>query len=189
MGDEKDAAFLAWLEKEGARFPSIEWPSDKTESGIRGAVAKEDIETNQNMIEIPKHLIISPPIVYADKDIGSILEECADVIYGDLIPAVYLMHEKIKGKDSFYYPFIQILPNPGNVSEWTDDELSWLQDDKMIILAKRRRLQIKHVYRKCIGSLYERYPDIFPIDKYTEELFSFAWNSVQARAFGRRLPW
>lgn len=40
---DKDAAFLSWLEAEGASFPSIEWPSSKTESGIRGAIAKEDI--------------------------------------------------------------------------------------------------------------------------------------------------
>ena len=45
------------------------------------------------------------------------------------------------------------------------------------------------MYRKSIYELNKRYPDLFPLDKFTEELFSFGWNTVQARAFGRRLPW
>jgi hypothetical protein len=30
---------------------------------------------------------------------------------------------------------------------------------------------------------------LFPLASYTFELFSFSWNTIQARAFGRRLPW
>ena len=41
--DDYDAAFLEWLGFHGARFPSIEWPSNQTDSGIRGAIAKADI--------------------------------------------------------------------------------------------------------------------------------------------------
>jgi hypothetical protein len=37
--------------------------------------------------------------------------------------------------------------------------------------------------------LIRRHPDVFPAATFTEELFSFCWNTVQARAFGRRLPW
>jgi hypothetical protein len=37
--------------------------------------------------------------------------------------------------------------------------------------------------------LCKRHPDLFPESQYTADLFSFAYNSVVARAFGRRLPW
>lgn len=41
----KDRIFLAWLRVNGARFDSVDWPSCKTESGVRGAVARADIAT------------------------------------------------------------------------------------------------------------------------------------------------
>lgn len=37
--------------------------------------------------------------------------------------------------------------------------------------------------------LHNRYPDKFPKDEFTYERFKFSFNSVQARAFGRRIPW
>ncbi len=45
------------------------------------------------------------------------------------------------------------------------------------------------MYEKSIVGLSERFPDTFPLAEFTLESFKFAWNSVQARAFGRRLPW
>lgn len=124
---EKRKIFLRWLIDNGAKFPKIQWPSLETESGIRGAIATSMIATDEHMIEIPMHLMISPPIIFRDREIGSILYEMRDVLYGDLILCVYMMHEMSKGKDSFYHPFLNILPEPGNVSEWLDSELSLFQ--------------------------------------------------------------
>ena len=45
------------------------------------------------------------------------------------------------------------------------------------------------MYSRCITPLSKRYPDKFPMEEFTFERFKFSWNSVQARAFGRRLPW
>lgn len=39
---QRDAAFLAWLRENGARFDRVDWPST-TEWGTRGAVARRDI--------------------------------------------------------------------------------------------------------------------------------------------------
>jgi hypothetical protein len=35
----------------------------------------------------------------------------------------------------------------------------------------------------------EHYPTLFPFDEYSFPLFKFAYNTIQARAFGKRLPW
>jgi hypothetical protein len=45
------------------------------------------------------------------------------------------------------------------------------------------------MYSKAIRTLNLRFPDKFPLEDFTYERFKFSWNSVQARAFGRRLPW
>ena len=33
------------------------------------------------------------------------------------------MYEHCRGTDSFWEPFLAMLPMPGSVSEWTDDEM------------------------------------------------------------------
>jgi hypothetical protein len=45
------------------------------------------------------------------------------------------------------------------------------------------------MYNRTIPALNKQYPDKFPLEEFTFERFKFAWNSIQARAFGRRLPW
>ena len=45
------------------------------------------------------------------------------------------------------------------------------------------------MYNKTIPALHRMDPVKFPLEEFTYERFKFAWNSVQARAFGRRLPW
>ena len=119
--------FKSWLLENGSNFAKVDWPSSKTTSGIRGAVALDTIETDEFMIEIPAKLMISPPNAF-DSDIGEYLLKSKDILYdSDLVVVVFLMHELSKGKNSFYYPYINILPKPATVADWTDEELKTLQ--------------------------------------------------------------
>jgi hypothetical protein len=45
------------------------------------------------------------------------------------------------------------------------------------------------IYNRTVTALNKMHPDHFPVEEFTYERFKFSWNSVQARAFGRRLPW
>lgn len=121
------ARFYDWLISNGAKFPKIKWPSMETASGIRGAIATETIATGEHMIEIPIHLMMSPPAAFADPEIGIEMKAVEDMFNGDLLLTVYIMHELRKGDKSFYSPFLSILPEPGNISEWNEEELAELQ--------------------------------------------------------------
>eukprot|EP01038_Epipyxis_sp_PR26KG_P017361 gene17361-23978_t len=187
--EEKSVLFRSWLIDNGAVFSKVDWPSLDTESGIRGAIAVETIETNENILQIPKHLMISPPLIFANSDIGEILSTNSNALPGDVVLSLYLMYEFSKNTESFFHPYLQILPEPGNSSEWSEEQLIWLQDDRMIIRTKNRRTLIQNLYNKCVLPLCENYKDKFPVEIFTFTLFKFCWNSVQARAFGRRLPW
>ena len=95
------------------------------------------------MVQIPASLMISPPNAYADKDIGKILRESKDILpgiillypssfllnrpLGDLLLALYVMYEINKKEESFFYPYLKILPVPESLSLWSDSELSYLQ--------------------------------------------------------------
>lgn len=45
------------------------------------------------------------------------------------------------------------------------------------------------MYDRCIKEINRRFPEQFPVEEFTFENFKFSWNTIQARAFGRRLPW
>lgn len=45
------------------------------------------------------------------------------------------------------------------------------------------------MYNRTILALNKMHPAQFPLEEFTYERFKFSFNSVQARAFGRRLPW
>ncbi len=46
---------------------------------------------------------------------------------GDVLLAVFIMYELGKGDNSFYAPYLKILPQPGSICQWTPAQLSQLQ--------------------------------------------------------------
>lgn len=50
-------------------------------------------------------------------------------------------------------------------------------------------LATQAMYNRTIPALHQLHPELFPLEEFTYERFKFSYNSVQARAFGRRLPW
>ena len=117
--------FLAWLTGHGARFPNIRWPSNV--GCGRGAIALEVIKTNDYVLEIPHEVMMTPIHAFEEPSIGRILFENRNVLQGDSLLAVFIMHEVLKGPDSFYYPYLKILPEPQSVCSWSEREVCELQ--------------------------------------------------------------
>ena len=186
-----DDLFLKWLKDNGARFPKVIWPSRDTVGGVRGAVAIETIETNEPIMYIPHKLLISPPVARASPDIGHIFIDNQSFFRGDddLLLSTYIMYEESRGKESFWYPFLAMLPRPGSISDWTDEEMKEVQDEHLIREAISRPSRIKLKYEKLMSMLETNYESFFNRDVHTYDRFRHAWMSIQARAFGRRLPW
>lgn len=125
--EEAVREFLDWLSLHGAKFPKIDWPRNDTASGIRGAIALDNIASGEYMVEIPGCLMISPPQIFAIPDLGPIFASNQHLLQGDLLLSLFLMHEISKGKDSFWYPYLKILPFVNCLTEWSDEELRQLQ--------------------------------------------------------------
>ena len=143
------------------------------------------------MFEIPIKLMITPPLCRECADLKDVYEDNGVVFRGndDLILSLFIMHELLKGDDSFWAPYFRILPHPGSIADWTPAELTELQNQKLVTEASQRHPQHLATYNKLFQALDAAYPGRFPVDKYTYESFEFALLTVAARAFGRRLPW
>lgn len=159
MNDEdlKVSRFLDWLNSNGAKFPKLDWPSNNTISGIRGAVATEDIGTNEAMFEIPRHLMMSPPIIFADPIVGEKFNSLIDLLHGDLLLTVFIVYELTKGENSFYYPFLCMLPQPNNISEWDEKHLQELQVRDSPVLQHHSRVIQSVRMTNCVEDLWGDY--------------------------------
>jgi len=141
------------------------------------------------LAQIPAPLMMSPVHAFADPVLGRKFSDAQDLLRGDTLLTVYIMSELLKGEQSFYAPYLNILPDPGSIIQWTEEQLHQLEDPSLTFRSKTRGRMLRNTYERTFGSLHTRFPDAFPLEQYTHELFLFAWFCVQARAFGRRLPW
>ncbi len=188
---------MAWLQEHGARFKKIEWPSYATESGVRGAVALADIDMDEDMVSIPEHLMLTPLVALEDPEIGHVFEENLGQFADEDILIVLLMHERAKGAASFFFPYLDILPQSDGLMEWDDEALALLQDEDLCMQVHLRRSQMEAHYTRLIeDGLKAQYPQVFGVvglpeaeDPYSFAQFTFAYQTIQARAFGRRLPY
>lgn len=185
----EEAEFLSWLKVNGATFPKVEWPTDETASGVRGAVALDDISLGESMVNIPERLIMSPPQAALLDDIGPAFREFATLLKNDNGLAIYIMREMLLKEKSFFWPYLRILPQPYTIEHWSAADQSELQDEGLVKRAHARVKQLGELYDKTIGLLSQSYADVFSPDIYTLDLYRFAWGTIRARAFGRRLPY
>ncbi|KAG3098139.1 hypothetical protein PI124_g16948 [Phytophthora idaei] len=181
--------FLQWLQDNGATFPKLQWPVT-TPNGLRGAVATESIATSEPMLCIPQRLLISEELCWQDPQLGPVFRDNRDVFTrDDPIMALFIVRELLLEERSFFHPYLAILPYPESVQDWTHDELRELHDERLVDAATRRSSEIDVYYRRVATRLQEKYSEEFPETLYTFDKFKFAWKTIQARTFGRRLPW
>eukprot|EP00638_Chattonella_subsalsa_P003783 CAMPEP_0117748122 /NCGR_PEP_ID=MMETSP0947-20121206/8896_1 /TAXON_ID=44440 /ORGANISM="Chattonella subsalsa, Strain CCMP2191" /LENGTH=253 /DNA_ID=CAMNT_0005565661 /DNA_START=137 /DNA_END=898 /DNA_ORIENTATION=+ len=165
--EDKNETFLQWLIENGAQFPKIEWPSNNTVGGVRGAVALDDIETNEHMVIIPEHLMMSPAQFRESETLGPILKEHPELLHTDMALSLFVMQEMNKKEDSFYWPFLRILPEPLNATDWNEAELAEIQDSKLCSRARFRREHLKTSYRRTFDFLFEKFPDTIKPETHT----------------------
>ncbi|KAE8915840.1 hypothetical protein PF005_g16721 [Phytophthora fragariae] len=189
MASAAEQRFLQWLQDNGATFPKLQWPTT-TPSGLRGAVATSAIATGEPMLCIPRRLLISEDLCWRDPQLRCVFQDNRDVFTrDDPVLSLFLVREQLLGARSFFQPYLAVLPYPESVQDWTQDELRELHDGRLVDAAARRSSEIDVYYRRVMNRLQSKYPGEFPEALYTFDRFKFAWKTIQARTFGRRLPW
>ncbi|KAE9011964.1 hypothetical protein PR003_g14293 [Phytophthora rubi] len=189
MASAAEQRFLQWLQDNGATFPKLQWPTT-TPSGLRGAVATSAIATGEPMLCIPRRLLISEDLCWRDPQLRRVFQDNRDVFTrDDPVLSLFLVREQLLGARSFFQPYLAVLPYPESVQDWTQDELRELHDGRLVDAAARRSSEIDVYYRRVMNRLQSKYPGEFPEALYTFDRFKFAWKTIQARTFGRRLPW
>lgn len=135
------------------------------------------------MLRIPTSLVLSPESALKSETIGHVFadERSFKGIGGDgkFHVTVFLMHERLKGEASFWFPYIQTLPYPRTVLDWTEAELAELQHQSFVDELPDHRALMKEQYETVLTRLQTLFPKEFPAEKYTFQLFQWAYLTVQ----------
>jgi [ribulose-bisphosphate carboxylase]-lysine N-methyltransferase len=141
-GKSKEAALVEWLEANGVRL------SDKAGWGVpahalrvegstmedfedsgRGILARTSIRNGDPFMTVPGELIMT-------KDVA---ERVLPFSIGDvgeyLALALLLMYERARGDESFWAPYIEILPTAEEVGQtwlWSDEDLAKLEGSNVV---------------------------------------------------------
>ncbi|OQS01938.1 hypothetical protein THRCLA_21558 [Thraustotheca clavata] len=180
--------FVSWLKAHGAQVDTLAVVDGL--KGGRGVIATRDLPAGDTVFVIPEKLMISEASVKLDDDLGPIFTRHLDLFTrDDPLLSTFLTYHIHLERDSFYFPYLSILPEPESIQNWTLDQLAALQHEELSRIAKKRNTEIELWYERITTRLFRMYPELLNGDNFPFKTFRFAWQTVQARTFGRRLPW
>ena len=128
--------YMTWLDCFGALYPKLDFPVAFGEEGLVGVAAKVPIGPNEPLLHIPFSLCITyanareselRPMLDAEEIFSEEEEDWLDFsLYA------YLIREKIKGAESFFYPYFCTVEQPEMLMDWSVEELKELQDQFLL---------------------------------------------------------
>ena len=182
-----------WAIREGISFPKLDYPV-RFDPGYTGSQALEEIGPNEAIVTVPKRLLFMASLV-DESELGVIVREHPELFtsdqnswYEDYRLIAYMLFERKKGRDSFWYHFLATLPKSvDTVLLWTEEELGELQDPLLVEDAKERLKEVRHCWKMFRETMLQ-YPTFFTEDMLTFQDFIWAQQIVSSRGFGKSVP-
>ncbi|KAL8536896.1 hypothetical protein ACS0TY_012175 [Phlomoides rotata] len=173
--DYKD--FFAWLEKKAGEKFSTALSIGNSDCG-RTLYASKDIEKMECLLQVPFNVLLSSENLRPEFRV-LIEKEVSDV--GRV--AVVILHEKKKGQDSEWEPYLSRLPRPEDMHSsvfWSDQELETIELSCLYQQTLNQKDTIDREFRG-VKSVFEKFPDQF--EDTTLEEFTYAYQLVKSRAW------
>jgi len=186
--------FLEWLSENGvwvkaesawgrAPHPVViaSNTEDDGETCGRGLLAREPMSEGELMMTIPLDLCLTRAVaqeMYGPAVIPDYMDEYIAI-------ALLLMTERLKGSASLWKPYFDVLPDPAEVYPsyiWTEEELDMLKGSPTYFSSKSLRAKLEREYSELEENTFKRHRDILPVDKFTFELFLWAFVMLLSRA-------
>ncbi|OMJ89573.1 hypothetical protein SteCoe_8279 [Stentor coeruleus] len=182
--DQYYQAYKKWLDDNGCICPNLEYPVAFYEEGIIGATAKTDIPPNKAYVFVPYNLCISIQKAKTS-EISHIFKKRFFTQHSranDHILWVFILYEKLKGTESFWYPYFKTLKGFSNIIEWSDEELSELQDKLLVYDNLKWKNRIERIWKSIYG-IIKNYPEYFPLEKNLYSEFMWSWLVCCTRGY------
>ncbi|CAM9474238.1 unnamed protein product, partial [Chrysoparadoxa australica] len=155
----------------------------ENEKAGRGMMADREMKEGDLLFSMPLDLLLTK--AKAQEILGR------NVITDDLSEyiaiALLLVGEKAKGADSFWKPYIDILPTVDEVYPtycWTQEDLDSLEGSPVVRATESMKLKLRKEYEALLepGGVIYKHKDMFPTEVYTYDNFEWAFAMLFSRA-------
>lgn len=196
LKEEEQLDLMKWMYEQGLPPCKVEL-KDRSCQGfdsrpIHYVIAKEDLQPGDFAFAVPNSLVVTLERILGNETIAELLT--TNKLSELACLALYLMYEKKRGKDSFWYPFIRELDRQRGRGQlavespllWTSEELEYLQGSPTKEVVSARLEGIRREYKELdtvwfmAGSLFQQYPFDLPTEAFSFDIFKQAFVAVQS---------
>ena len=161
----------------------MEFPAIFGES-LQGVRLKENLARNEPLMYIPNKCIIST-LHARDSQIGYLFDMHDNLFVttperDSNILMVYMIYERLKGEESFYHPYFEMIDAFQHSSYWPE-EIIERSDVKMFKLGiKDSKEKYEQEWEKA-KNFFTIYPDFFDPERCNKDLYLWALNILCSR--------
>ena len=148
-------------------MPKVDYPA-LFAGGLVGARAERPIEHREAFMSVPFHLIISVESARAHPLLAPVLSDNPHLFcarwrgdHEQLTLTVCLLYEYLRGAQSFWKPYLDMLPDVRLFCLWPPQVIAEGQDAYMLRKAEEFRGDLESLWLE-IEQVLAKYPQIFP---------------------------
>ncbi|KPI37297.1 Ribosomal lysine N-methyltransferase 4 [Cyphellophora attinorum] len=186
----RSGRFVEWFKSiEGTSLSDkISLVDLRSEGAGRGVIAREDIPVNEVLFRVPRSMVLEAPDIVVhptgekrcqvltisahrnhgnDAGLTSVLI-CLEG-QGSWLPLIVtIIHEYLKGEESYWYPYFQVLPTTFNtLMFWNEHEVAELQASAVV--KKIGKSEVEKEWKQKIIMPMLAQPLAFPLEEVEEE--------------------
>ena len=163
----KHKAFLDWCFENGFKWTGVDFPAYFGDKGeLRGVVASRDIQPYEAIIAVPNKILMSTIKAKEDKHLSKMYKAHDDIFSDDEtgeynVLIAFLIRERLKGQESFYYPFLNLVSDIETGLVWDSKTIDFIEDPvlKEELIESQEELEAEW---DSIKEVLEKYPNMFP---------------------------
>ncbi|KAI9020709.1 hypothetical protein CLU79DRAFT_213223 [Phycomyces nitens] len=161
--------YLDWIACHGGTYAKLDFRRDQETNGT--VHATQTVYPNDTFATVPFKITITEKVARkAFPDLQDV--SCRNVM------ALFVAHQTLLGDQSFYAPYLDILPRQISTPFfWDDEDLGYLDQTNLATAVRERRQNIFNDYEALLPRLGELRT------KITWELFLWAYTVLTSRAF------
>eukprot|EP00178_Gracilaria_changii_P010501 TRINITY_DN305_c0_g1_i1.p2 TRINITY_DN305_c0_g1~~TRINITY_DN305_c0_g1_i1.p2 ORF type:complete len:471 (+),score=73.78 TRINITY_DN305_c0_g1_i1:4913-6325(+) len=188
---KKSAKFVEWLRDNGMYLSELAtWgrpmhplaiadeTTDDGESSGRGLIAVKPILQGEAVFEVPYELIVTKEAALRSLPLDDSVDDYIAI-------ACLLISERAKGKDSFWKPYLDILPLDEDLIplfRWSEEDLALLKGSPCIAACQSLRLKLEDEFESANKLYFSKNREQFPEDVFSRGAWEWAFAILFSRA-------
>ena len=142
-------------------MPKLEYPA-YFEGGLLGVKVKESINHREAYMYVPFKMLMSIDKAKSHPVVGKIIKENPECFsksqnqdWEQLTLALFIFYEMTLGKQSYWYPYLRLMPDVEFTSSWSEEEMSAIQDKQLSEHLNDYHVEVEvewHMFKKILTS-------------------------------------